>query len=231
MLRVESIHAGYGDFRVLHGVALEVGQGQAVGVVGPNGHGKSTLLKAVCGLLPVSQGRVFFAGEDITALDAQQRVERGLAYVAEDRRLFGDMSVLENLQLGAYLPRARRLRKQNLERVFTLYPRLAERRDQLARTLSGGEAQMLALGRGLMSAATCLAIDEPSLGLAPKLIESLLLTIAEINREGTTVLLVEQNLALIAPLMQRAYGLEEGYLNPIETGACGDSLIRSAQEA
>ena len=204
MLRVESIHAGYGDFRVLHGVSLDVGQGQAVGVVGPNG---------------------------ITALDAQQRVERGLAYVAEDRRLFGDMSVLENLQLGAYLPRARRLRKQNLERVFALYPRLAERRDQLARTLSGGEAQMLALGRGLMSAATCLAIDEPSLGLAPKLIESLLLTIAEINREGTTVLLVEQNLALIAPLMQRAYGLEEGHLSCIELGAASNSLINSAQEA
>ena len=231
MLRVESIHAGYGDFRVLHGVSLDVGQGQAVGVVGPNGHGKSTLLKAVCGLLPVSQGRVIFDGEDITALDAQQRVERGLAYVAEDRRLFGDMSVLENLQLGAYLPRARRLRKQNLERVFALYPRLAERRDQLARTLSGGEAQMLALGRGLMSAATCLAIYEPSLGLAPKLIESLLLTIAEINREGTTVLLVEQNLALIAPLMQRAYGLEEGHLSCIELGAASNSLINSAQEA
>ncbi|ARH13318.1 TPA: ABC transporter ATP-binding protein [Pseudomonas aeruginosa] len=231
MLRVESIHAGYGDFRVLHGVSLDVGQGQAVGVVGPNGHGKSTLLKAVCGLLPVSQGRVIFDGEDITALDTQQRVERGLAYVAEDRRLFGDMSVLENLQLGAYLPRARRLRKQNLERVFALYPRLAERRDQLARTLSGGEAQMLALGRGLMSAATCLAIDEPSLGLAPKLIESLLLTIAEINREGTTVLLVEQNLALIAPLMQRAYGLEEGHLSCIELGAASNSLINSAQEA
>ena len=139
------------------------------------------------------------------------------------------MSVLENLQLGAYLPRARRLRKQNLERVFALYPRLAERRDQLARTLSGGEAQMLALG--LMSAATCLAIDEPSLGLAPKLIESLLLTIAEINREGTTVLLVEQNLALIAPLMQRAYGLEEGHLSCIELGAASNSLINSAQEA
>ena len=231
MLRVESIHAGYGDFRVLHGVSLDVGQGQAVGVVGPNGHGKSTLLKAVCGLLPVSQGRVIFDGEDITALDAQQRVERGLAYVAEDRRLFGDMSVLENLQLGGYPPRARRLRKQNLERVFALYPRLAERRDQLARTLSGGEAQMLALGRGLMSAATCLAIDEPSLGLAPKLIESLLLTIAEINREGTTVLLVEQNLALIAPLMQRAYGLEEGHLSCIELGAASNSLINSAQEA
>ncbi|MDG9759558.1 ABC transporter ATP-binding protein [Pseudomonas sediminis] len=215
MLKVEDIHAGYGDFRVLHGVSLEVEQQQAVGIVGPNGHGKSTLLKAVCGLLPVRSGAIWFQGEDITRLNAQQRVERGLVYVAEDRRLFGDMSVLENLQLGAYLPRARALRKQNLDRVFELYPRLAERRHQVARTLSGGEAQMLALGRGLMSAATCLAIDEPSLGLAPKLIETLLSTIAAINGSGMTIVLVEQNLSLIEPLMSRAYALEEGHIETL----------------
>lgn len=215
MLKVESIHVGYGDFRVLHGVSLEVEKQQAVGIVGPNGHGKSTLLKAVCGLLPVKSGKIWFQGEDITRLDAQQRVERGLAYVAEDRRLFGDMSVLENLLLGAYLPRARALRKQNLDHVFDLYPRLAERRGQLARTLSGGEAHMLALGRGLMSAATCLAIDEPSLGLAPKLIETLLSTITTINGSGMTVILVEQNLALIEPLMSRAYALEEGNIEEL----------------
>lgn len=215
MLKVEDIHAGYGDFRVLHGVSLEVEQQQAVGIVGPNGHGKSTLLKAVCGLLPVRSGAIWFQGEDITRLNAQQRVERGLVYVAEDRRLFGDMSVLENLQLGAYLPRARALRKQNLDRVFELYPRLAERRHQVARTLSGGEAQMLALGRGLMSAATCLAIDEPSLGLAPKLIETLLSTIAAINGSGMTIVLVEQNLNLIEPLMSRAYALEEGHIETL----------------
>ncbi|WP_447588486.1 ABC transporter ATP-binding protein [Aquipseudomonas campi] len=231
MLKVESIHVGYGDFRVLHGVSLEVEQQQAVGIVGPNGHGKSTLLKAVCGLLPVKSGKIWFQGEDITRLDAQQRVERGLAYVAEDRRLFGDMSVLENLQLGAYLPRARALRKQNLDHVFDLYPRLAERRGQLARTLSGGEAQMLALGRGLMSAATCLAIDEPSLGLAPKLIETLLSTITTINGSGMTVVLVEQNLTLIEPLMSRAYALEEGNIEELARPAAPRAQLDTAGAA
>ena len=212
MLKVDAIHAGYGDFKVLHGVNLDVAKDHAVGIVGPNGHGKSTLLKAICGLIPVSQGTITFNGEDITRLNAQQRVERGLVYVAEDRRLFGDMSVLENLQLGAYLPHARAHKKANLEKVFALYPRLAERRTQLARTLSGGEAQMLALGRGIMSSATCLAIDEPLLGLAPKLIETLLATIGTINQSGITVVLVEQNLSLIAPLLNQAYEIEEGYM-------------------
>ena len=219
MLKVENIHAGYGDFKVLHGISFSVEKGQAVGIAGPNGHGKSTLLKTLCGLLPLRSGKIIFQGEDISRLDAQQRVERGLVYVAEDRRLFGDMSVQENLELGAYLPHARPHKKQNLEKVFALYPRLAERRTQLARTLSGGEAQMLALGRGLMSNATCLAIDEPSLGLAPKLIESLLETIATINKSGLTIVLVEQNLSLIGPLLSQAFALQEGYLSQPNTGA------------
>jgi branched-chain amino acid transport system ATP-binding protein len=210
VLRVERIHAGYRDFRVLHGVSLQVDAGEAVGVVGPNGHGKSTLLKAICGLEPVQSGRVWFKNEEITDLDAAKRVGRGLAYVAEDRRLFGDMSVHENLLLGAYLLRGRTKRRQTMELVFSLYPRLAERRGQLARTLSGGEAQMLALGRGLMTAADFLAIDEPSLGLAPKLIDVLMETIGEINRAGVTILLVEQNLALIQPIVRQTYQLEEG---------------------
>ena len=219
MLKVEAIHAGYGDFKVLHGISFAVEQGQAVGIAGPNGHGKSTLLKTLCGLLPLRSGKILFEGEDISRLNAQQRVERGLAYVAEDRRLFGDMSVQENLELGAYLPHARPHKKANLEKIFALYPRLAERRTQLARTLSGGEAQMLALGRGLMSNAKCLAIDEPSLGLAPKLIESLLETIATINRAGLTIVLVEQNLSLIAPLLSQAFALQEGYLSQPSAGA------------
>ena len=141
------------------------------------------------------------------------------------------MSVLENLQLGAYLPRARALRKQNLDHVFDLYPRLAERRGQLARTLSGGEAQMLALGRGLMSAATCLAIDEPSLGLAPKLIETLLSTITTINGSGMTVVLVEQNLTLIEPLMSRAYALEEGNIEELARPAVPRAQLDTAGAA
>jgi branched-chain amino acid transport system ATP-binding protein len=219
MLRVENIHAGYGDFKVLHGISFDVGAQQAVGIAGPNGHGKSTLLKSLCGLIPLRSGSIWFEGEDITRLDAQQRVERGLAYVAEDRRLFGDMSVQENLELGAYLPHARPHKRKNLDKVFGLYPRLAERRNQLARTLSGGEAQMLALGRGLMSNAKCLAIDEPSLGLAPKLIETLLETIGAINKDGMTIVLVEQNLSLIQPLLSRAYALQEGYLSQPSAGA------------
>ncbi len=219
MLQVEELHAGYGDFRVLHGVSLEVGKGELVGVVGPNGHGKSTLLKAVCGLERIRSGRVRFKGEDVTMLAAPQLVERGLTYVAEDRRLFGDMTVQENLLLGAYLSRARARRKQNLELVFSLYPRLAERTRQLARTLSGGEAQMLALGRGLMTAADCLAIDEPSLGLAPILVESLMRTICEINRAGVTIFLVEQNLALVQPIVSRVYQLEEGMIVGLQSGA------------
>jgi len=210
VLRVELIHVGYRDFHVLHGVSLRVDAGEAVGVVGPNGHGKSTLLKAICGLEPVKSGRVWFKNEDVTGLDAAKRVERGLAYVAEDRRLFGDMSVHENLLLGAYLVRARAKRRQTMELVFSLYPRLAERSRQLARTLSGGEAQMLALGRGLMTTADFLAIDEPSLGLAPKLIDVLMETIGEINRAGVTILLVEQNLALVQPMVRQTYQLEEG---------------------
>jgi branched-chain amino acid transport system ATP-binding protein len=218
LLRVEDIHVSYGDFRVIHGVSLEVSAGDAVGVVGPNGHGKSTLLKAICGLTPTRAGKILFKGKDVTTLDAPNLVERGLVYVAEDRRLFGDMSVEENLALGAYLPRARAKRRQTLELVFGLYPRLAERKRQLARTLSGGEAQMLALGRGLMTAPDCLAIDEPSLGLAPKLIETLMATIGEINRAGVTILLVEQNLALVQPLMRRTYQLEEGLIVGCEMG-------------
>ena len=219
MLRVENIHAGYGDFKVLHGINFEVGAQQAIGIAGPNGHGKSTLLKSLCGLIPVRSGSIWFEDEDITKLDTQQRVERGLAYVAEDRRLFGDMSVQENLELGAYLPHARPHKRKNLDKVFSLYPRLAERRNQLARTLSGGEAQMLALGRGLMSNAKCLAIDEPSLGLAPKLIETLLETIGAINKDGMTIVLVEQNLSLIQPLLSQAYALQEGYLSQPSAGA------------
>ncbi|MGE3872980.1 MAG: ABC transporter ATP-binding protein [Parvibaculaceae bacterium] len=209
---MRDIDVFYDDLHILHGVSLEVGEGELVGVVGANGHGKSTLLKAVCGLVPAASGDIIYVGESIRNRSVSDLVARGLVYVAEDRRLFPDMTVKENLLLGAFLKRGRGREQASLNRVFDLYPRLAERQEQLARTLSGGEAQMLALGRGLMSAPALLAIDEPSLGLAPKLVDTMLETIAELKRGGTTILLVEQSLGLIDSLIDRVYRLEEGVI-------------------
>jgi len=217
MLRVDKIEVFYGDFHVLHAASLQVENGEAVGIVGANGHGKSTLMKAICGLIPVKVGEMVFDGERINELSAPQLVERGLVYVAEDRRLFLDMTVKENLILGAYLPSAQKQKSQNLAMVFELYPRLQERQNQLARTLSGGEAQMLALGRGLMSAARFMAIDEPSLGLAPNLVHEMLQTIKRVNESGVTILLVEQNLSQLDDFISRVYHLEEGRV--IDEGA------------
>lgn len=210
MLRVDKIEVFYGDFHVLHAASLDVRDGEAVGIVGANGHGKSTLMKAICGLIPIKVGEVVFDGERINEHSAPELVKRGLVYVAEDRRLFLDMTVKENLILGAYLPSAQKQKSQNLEMVFELYPRLKERHNQLARTLSGGEAQMLALGRGLMSAAKFMAIDEPSLGLAPNLVHEMLQTIKRVNESGVTILLVEQNLSQLDDFINRVYRLEEG---------------------
>lgn len=219
---MRNIDVFYDDFHILHGVSLEVGKGELVGVVGANGHGKSTLLKAVCGLVPVSSGDILYGGESIRGRSVSALVAGGLVYVAEDRRLFPDMTVRENLLLGAFLDRGRRREKESLAHVFQLYPRLEERQGQLARTLSGGEAQMLALGRGLMSAPALLAIDEPSLGLAPKLVDGMLETIAQLKREGTTILLVEQSLGLIEGVVDRIYKLEEGVISG------GEALQRHA---
>ncbi len=217
MLEVLDVNAFYGDFHVLHDASLHVGKGEMVAVVGANGHGKSTLLKAICGLTPIKSGSVRFDGSDIAGQRAPLLVGRGLVYVAEDRRLFPDMTVLENLQLGAYLPAARAKEKHSLDRVFSLYPRLAERRNQLCRSLSGGEAQMVALGRGLMSDPTLLAIDEPSLGLAPNLTETMLQTISHLNADGLTVLIVEQSLALLKSMINRVYSIEEGIVTETDT--------------
>ncbi|UWQ93843.1 ABC transporter ATP-binding protein (plasmid) [Aliisedimentitalea scapharcae] len=217
MLEVSNINAFYSDFHVLHDASLKVNKGELVAVVGANGHGKSTLLKAICGLTPVKSGKIRFADHDTTSRRAPHLVSQGLVYVAEDRRLFPDMTVLENLQLGAYLAQARAQEKRNLDHVFSLYPRLAERRHQLCRSLSGGEAQMVALGRGLMSNPTLLAIDEPSLGLAPNLTETMLQTVSQLNRDGLTVLLVEQSLALLKGMIDRVYTIEEGTVSETDT--------------
>ena len=210
LLEATEINVFYDEFHAIQGVDVRVGAGEIVGLVGPNGHGKTTLLQALCGLLPIRSGRVVFEGEDVTRLDAPALVSRGIAYVAEERNLFPDMTVMENLALGAYQRRGREQYARNLELVFELYPRLAERRNQLASTLSGGEAQMVALGRGLMSAARFMAIDEPSLGLAPNLVSNMLQTIRRLNQEGITILLVEQNVNQLEGMVNRIYRLEEG---------------------
>lgn len=219
LLSVCDINVFYGDFHVLHGVSLNVGKGELVAVVGANGHGKSTLLKAVCGLVPITSGEIVYDGENTAGSSAPQLVGRGLVYVAEDRRLFPDMSVKENLLLGAFLKRGRDRQEQTLAHVYELYPRLRERERQLARTLSGGEAQMLALGRGLMSAPDLIAIDEPSLGLAPNLVDNMLQTIRQLKEDGMTVLLVEQSLALIEGVVDRIYMLEEGVISESATAS------------
>ena len=189
---------------------MHVGENEAVGLIGANGHGKSTLMKAICWLIPARSGEITFLDERLNDLTAPEIVKRGLVYVAEDRRLFVDMTVRENLELGAYLDHARKLKSKNLDLVFDLYPVLKSRQDQVARTLSGGEAQMLALARGLMSAAKFMAIDEPSFGLAPNLVQNMLRTIERINQEGITVLLVEENIRQLETFIDRVYFLEEG---------------------
>ena len=213
MLEVANLNVFYDEFHVLHDVSMHVAEDEAVALIGANGHGKSTLMKAICGLIPIRSGDVTFEGKRLNGLSASEIVKQGLVYVAEDRRLFPDMTVRENLDLGAYLPHARKRKIENLNLVFELYPQLKERQGQVARTLSGGEAQMLALARGLMSAAKFMAIDEPSFGLAPNLVQNMLRTIARINKEGITVLLVEENTTQLETFIDRVYFLEEGKIS------------------
>jgi len=210
LLEVRGLSVAYGDVRVLHDVALRVGQGEIVSLVGANGAGKTTTLRAISGLLPALEGRVTFDGEAITGRTPSRIVARGLAHVPEGRQLFTNMTVHENLEMGAYLPRAKTAVGETLAWVTGLFPRLAERRTQLAGTLSGGEQQMLAIGRALMSRPRLLILDEPSLGLAPIMVKTIFDAIRRINGDGTTVLLVEQNLAQSLRLSHRGYVLETG---------------------
>jgi len=210
LLDVQNLSVAYGDVRVLHGVSLRVGQGEIVSLVGANGAGKTTTLRAVSGLLPVLDGAVTLDGRPITGLAPSRIVERGLAHVPEGRQLFTNMTVRENLEMGAYLPRAKSAMAATLTWVTGLFPRLGERGDQLAGTLSGGEQQMLAIGRALMSRPRLLILDEPSLGLAPIMVKAIFDAVTRIAREGTTVLLVEQNLVQSLRLSHRGYVLETG---------------------
>lgn len=210
MLTVTDLNAYYGQFHVLKNVSLEVAKGSVAVMLGPNGHGKSTLLKAICGLAERVDGAIFYRGRQISGLPAERLVNQGVVYIAENRELFPEMTVMENLKLGAYSKNARPHEKRNLEKVFGLFPRLAERRQQMASTMSGGEARMLAIARGLMANADFLCVDEPSLGLQPNLRLEVFNIIQEINRQGMTILLVEQNIPQITEMADRIYVLEEG---------------------
>jgi branched-chain amino acid transport system ATP-binding protein len=211
MLALEEIDVFYGPVQALHGVSLEVRAGEIVTLVGSNGAGKSTTLRAVSGLVTPRSGRVRLAGESIHGLRADRIVARGVAHAPEGRRIFTRLTVRENLEMGAYLVRDRKHAAESLARVLALFPRLQERRDQPGGTLSGGEQQMLAIGRALMSRPRLLLLDEPSLGIAPILVQEIFREIARINREdGTAILLVEQNAHAALQVAHRAYVLETG---------------------
>lgn len=222
MLKVTDLEAGYGGSQVLHALSLHVGDGETVVVLGPNGHGKSTLLRAISGLIRPSAGRVEFDGVDLTRLPTEQIVGSGVVHIPQGDLPFPEMTVLENLLVGAYRPGAWSERAERIEKVFHLFPALAERKRQLARSLSGGERRMLALGRGLMSKARLLMIDEPSLGLAPLVTEQVYETIDEIKRSGLAILLVDENAEHVAGLADRMYLLEAGVL--VREGAAADLL-------
>jgi branched-chain amino acid transport system ATP-binding protein len=210
LLEVEKVDAYYGEIQVLRETSITVKDGELIAIFGPNGHGKSTLLKTICGLHPSASGHIKFNGIEIDNLPSHKIVEMGLVYVAEDRRLFPEMTVMENLKMGAYNINAREKEGKNIDYVYQLFPRLAERKNQLARTLSGGEARMLAIGRGVMSSAKFLVLDEPTLGLAPNTSAEVFRTVTEINKDGVSIILVEQSVVHASELADRIYLLEDG---------------------
>ena len=224
MLKIRNLYAYYGSVTALSGVTCHVRAGEIVSLIGSNGAGKTTLLNAVCGLVR-REGEVVFDGKPITGLAPEAIVARGISQVPEGRQLFAPMTVAENLELGAYLRQRRKNRaeiRQDLERVFELFPRLKDRLDQEAGTMSGGEQQMLAIGRALMARPRLLLMDEPSLGLAPKVVEDILATLERLRREGLTILLVEQNARAALKIAARAYVLETGRI--ILSGAAAELL-------
>jgi branched-chain amino acid transport system ATP-binding protein len=230
MLAVENLDVFHGDAQALEGVSLAVDEGTIVAIVGANGAGKTSLIRTIAGMHRPSRGRVVFRGTDISGWPSHRVCDRGIGQVAEGRQVFPTLTVAENLDMGAMVPRARAGRAKNLERVFALFPILAERANQAAGTLSGGEQQMLAIGRCLMGAPELVMFDEPSLGLAPTIVQQVLGTIRELNREGLTCVLVEQNVAVSLKLANRAYVLENGRMTLSGTGAelLADDRVRQA---
>ena len=230
MLSLAAISAGYGSFQVLFDVSLEVPQGEAVGVIGPNGAGKTTLMRVISGLVQRYTGAMNLDGRSIGGLPAHRMVEQGIAHVPENRRLFPRLTVEDNLRIGAYLPRARRECARQLDRVYKLFPRLKDRRAQLAGTLSGGEQQMCAIGRALMSDPKLLLMDEPSAGLAPLVVAQVFDLVRRIRAEGLTVLIVEQNVQQVLDVVDRAYLLEVGRIKLAGTSAelKGNDFIRKS---
>ena len=210
MLTLSAVSARYGSVPAIRDVSITVGEGEAVGLLGANGAGKSTTLRAISGLIRLSSGTVTFCGRDLAALPPHKIAALGIAHVPEGRQVFPELTVKENLEVASYIPSAKAERNRTLDFVFTIFPALAERRNQLAGTMSGGEQQMLAVGRGLMLRPRLLMLDEPSLGLAPVMTDATFAKIAEVHAMGTAILLVEQNVSRALSMVQRAYVLEGG---------------------
>ncbi len=230
LLEVDDISVHYGRIQAIEGITLSVEEGEVVSLIGANGAGKSTTMRAIAGLLNLSHGSVKFRGDDIGRLRGHERVARGISLVPEGRGIFPAMTVMENLDMGAYARSRKSGTAEDLERVFELFPRLLERKDQSGGTLSGGEQQMLAIGRALMARPTLLLLDEPSMGLAPMFIRQIFAIIGQVREQGTTVLLVEQNANQALNLADRAYCLETGKITQSGTGQelLADESIRVA---
>lgn len=219
LLKVAELSVAYGDIQALWGVSLEVNEGEIVALIGPNGAGKTTLMRVIAGLHPAKSGIIHLGKVALHTAPPHRIVEQGVILVPEGRRLFGGLTVIDNLLLGAYSKRARRARAQSLKLVYELFPLLAERADQRANTMSGGQQQMLAIGRALMGVPKLLMLDEPSLGLAPIVVENIFETLERLNRQGVTIFLVEQNARQALELADRAYILEQGRIAGTGTGA------------
>jgi branched-chain amino acid transport system ATP-binding protein len=226
MLEIQDVFASYGDLPALRNVSVKADTGKIVALIGPNGSGKTTLMRTIVGLHRPTSGAILLDGKPIHTIPPYEIIEQGIALVPEGRRLFGGMTVLENLQVGAYSSRARKVQEQTLKQVFEIFPVLAERRASLARTLSGGQQQMLAIGRALVAAPRILLLDEPSLGLAPIMVKNIFAVVKRINQEGTTVLVVEQNARTALELAHDAYILEQGCIVGHDNAA---EMLKDAQ--
>jgi branched-chain amino acid transport system ATP-binding protein len=230
LLELSDVSVHYGRIQAVSGLSISVNEGEIVTLIGANGAGKSTTMRAISGIRPLSSGKITFAGEDISKLRGDLRVVRGISQAPEGRGIFPGMTVMENLDMGAYARKDRKSLRDDLDRVFELFPRLAERKTQMGGTMSGGEQQMLAIGRALMAKPKLLLLDEPSMGLAPQFIQQIFRIITEINKQGTTVLLVEQNAQQALSRAHRAYVLETGRITKTGTGKdlLADDSIKEA---